>query len=71
MKTLSKLRIKAENVLENEELRNLKGGDWCGTCWIYDGSQVINQGPACNYTADAATFICDQMYGPYFTCKCG
>ncbi len=71
MKTLRRIRIKDENILGKEELKNLKGGDWCGTCWIYDENRsVIGQGPACNYSADAATAICDLMYGPYFSCEC-
>jgi|AMWB02.1.fsa_nt_gi hypothetical protein len=38
MKTLSKIRIKDENILKNDDLKNLKGGE--GMCYCYTGDYM-------------------------------
>ena len=43
MKKLGKLTINPEKVITNEELVNLRGGDYGTTacCWCYDGNTIL------------------------------
>jgi hypothetical protein len=60
MKTLSKIRINDDNILGEEELKNLKGG-WSGYCWIYCGP-VILQGYGEGTSQEAAEKILSTTY---------
>ena len=72
MKTLSKIIIKDENILKNNELKNIKGGDWEGWCWVYCGGALL-QGPAVSTSEEAAINTLESMYswcqpGPSVSC---
>lgn len=71
MKTLSKLSINPEKVLENFELKQLKGG-WEGYCWVYNAiSQVVMQGGGGGSSQQQAEDHCNQIYNQYqYYCRC-
>lgn len=60
MKTLGKLTINNDNILKNEELKNLRGGVYNCTVWK-DGQQINT------YTCDASYSECITMFAgnPY------
>ena len=72
MKTLSKLSIKPENFLENNELKKLKGGSWSGTCWIYNTYH-----PGCypeywsGSSQSSVQTECNAVHNPTEFCECG
>ncbi|NLV18748.1 MAG: hypothetical protein GXY51_04570 [Bacteroidetes bacterium] len=47
MKKLNKLQINPERIINNEELRELQGGQWCGICDVTCGSGVTSSGETC------------------------
>ena len=61
MKTLRRIRIKDENILGKEELKNLKGGYWEGYCWIYCEG-ITYQGPGQGESEEEAERILMQTY---------
>jgi len=72
MKTLSKLKISNDKGLQNDQLKNLKGGEWCGYCWVYDSQdQVVAQGPGCGSSEENAEAVCETVWTPpEFHCDC-
>jgi hypothetical protein len=75
MKTLSKLCINQDNILKNEELKLLKGGNWNGWCWVYYAQSVYTQYPAEGYLNETTEDIeeaCRVLYPPNqnYLCYC-
>lgn len=71
MKTLSKISIKPEKVLKEDELKKLKGG-WEGWCWVYCEGALL-QGPAQSTSEEAAIRTLESTYswcqpGPSVSC---
>jgi len=66
MKTLIKLSINPEKVLKNDELKRLKGGDWCGTCYIYECStgNFVFDGPGCGQDQSWVNQTCNDLWNP-------
>jgi natural product precursor len=68
MKTLGKLKLKAEKLLSHEELVNFRGGSGSGTCG-WNGGGV--SAPVCGISKDNATAL-QSTYGGYWCCdSCG
>jgi len=72
MKTLGKLEINHERILENDELKSLKGGYWYGPCWIY---YYTRPGVDLQYISassqDAAQSACGGGDPTVAYCNCG
>lgn len=62
MKTLRKLQINPERILKEEELKSLKGGEWCGAC-IVVCEGVYLSGPGCDTSQGAAIDTLMSLYG--------
>lgn len=61
MKTLGKLNINPEKVLKDDELKNLRGGDWYGRCIIYcEGGEISGYGYGSSPQA-AANALADRL----------
>lgn len=68
MKTLSKLNIKSEKLLNDNELKSLKGG-WSGMCEVY-GVSYFN-GPAYGSSQAQVQQACQNFWGSTgSTCHC-
>lgn len=62
MKTLSDLKFENNNLLNNEDLLTLKGGEWCGTCVVLCASGSF-YGPACETSFLMAETMCQGYWG--------
>ena len=70
MKKLGKLKIEHGKILKEEELLNLKGGDWCGWCDVTCPSDHFG-GQSCAAGWQEATILCDLWWSRYDTgCRC-
>jgi hypothetical protein len=73
MKTLDKLTINSENLLKNNELKSLLGGDWSGSCWIYEAGTLRKiipaSGPTCCEVEDIM-YNYYKDYGYTVDCQC-
>lgn len=68
MKTLSKLNINSEKLLNDKELKSLKGG-WSGMCEVY--GVVYFNGPAYGSSQSQVQDACTAMWGSSgSTCNC-
>jgi hypothetical protein len=76
MKTLNKLNINLNNILNNDDLKSLNGGtQWCGICGVWDGGSLVLYGQSCGTSQAGADATCTSFYqailGPNISCTCG
>ena len=76
MKTIKNLMLNQNNLLNNNELKQIKGGTlWCGVCGIWQGNSLLTYGDSCDTSTGAAETACENTYRPLFgssiNCTCG
>lgn len=70
MKTLGKLKINSEKVLNVDELKNLKGGETM--CYVFYNGELVNDFP-CQGSTDDCNEACDIVVedpNPGYQCFC-